>query len=126
MKNSFELKETIQSRDFETPVNSKLKVKLNGTKKQNVDLTLQKIIIYYTANGRRPHVLTPITRKLKGNSKETIDIESNCTYSLSVQANPFIPFTVEYSVIKYEFHSDLIAQVGLTLFTTGFVVFFAS
>lgn len=31
IKNSFELKETIQSRDFETPVNSKLKVKLNGT-----------------------------------------------------------------------------------------------
>lgn len=127
MESTLDLKEKTQSDDFETPVKSKLEIKLNGTRKQNVHFELHKKTRIWT--GHSTYTLhsssPPIVRDMKGNGKDNFDLESNYKYSFSVKLEPLMPFIIEYNILEYKYISNRILDIGLTLFTTGFVILFA-
>lgn len=124
---TLDLKKEAEKDYIQSPIKSKLEIILKGTSKQNVHLELRKAIRIWSGHGTYNwHINSPsIVRDMKGNGKAVFDLESDYKYSFSVKVEPFIPFIIEYSVVEYEYYSNLIFQIGLTLFTTGFVILFA-
>lgn len=125
MKGAFDLNEKRQIDGFENPIPSILRIKLNGKRNQKVRFALHKIIVNETSLGQRPHI-TSIQREIKGNSKLKFNLESDASYSFIVQPDPFRHFIVEYSNYEYNYRSDRLFQIGLALFTTGWVIYFST
>jgi len=121
-----DLSEKTQSNELETPVKSKLKIKLNGNKKQKVRFILQKRICVYSDHfSYKWRHLAPIVKELKGNSRAEFDLEIDSNYYFSVYLDQVEPFKVKYTIVEYNPHQDQLFNLGVSLTATGLGIAFS-
>ncbi|WP_292379207.1 hypothetical protein [Methanosarcina sp. UBA289] len=106
-----------------------MKLKMKGNWKQEVYFGLSKTTLIAQSIGYRHHITNELLR-LKANSTRIFNIDSDGSYSFTVQPynneSQFIPFIIEYNILEITKRSPEMFQIGLTLFATGFVIYFAS
>jgi len=122
---TLDLNEKRQTDEFKTPVQSKLKIKLNGKKEQKGHLVLQKKVMIPTATSLRPSN-SPQERIIKkGNDKFEFNLDSDTLYYFVVQPYPFIPFIVDYSIVEFNSRQDQLFNLGVTFTATGLGIAFS-
>ena len=128
-ESTLDLKEKRQTDSFEYPTKTVLKIKMKGNRKQEVYFGLSKTTLIAQSIGYRNHISNKLLR-LKANNTRSFNLDSDGSYSFIVQPynneSQFIPFIIEYSILEINKRSPEMFQIGLTLFTTGFVIYFAS
>jgi hypothetical protein len=125
-KGTLNLSDDLEKKELITPVQSELKIKLNGKRNQNGRILLYKKLTVQTALGPRPNVVPPQERVIKkGNDKFAFNLENDTRYYLAVLIEPFIPFTINYTIIKYNSHQDQLFNLGVALTATGLGIAFS-
>lgn len=125
-KDTLSLSENLKERELITPVTSELKIRLNGKKEQKGHILLYKKLIIQTAYGPRPNNVPPQKKVIKkGNGKFTFDLESDTHYYLAVHVEPFVPLTIDYIILKRNYHQEQLYSLGVALIATGFGIAFS-